>query len=61
MTKIFSKLISSNLNIPYKTAEGYITSLVKGGLIRRSVNGKYINLSKQEDKETEGFEGIEET
>jgi hypothetical protein len=41
------------LNIPHKTAEGYITKFVKAGLIHRESNGNYLNTSKQETKENE--------
>ena len=34
--------IACQLNIPPKTAEGYITALVKDGLIHREKNGEYI-------------------
>jgi hypothetical protein len=44
---------ATTLNIPHKTAEGYITKFVKAGLIHRESNGNYLNTSKQETKENE--------
>lgn len=45
--------IADKLTIPHKTAEGYITAFTKAGLIHREMNGKYLNTSKQGNKETE--------
>lgn len=46
--------IAEKLTIPQKTAEGYITSFTKAGLIHREMNGKYLNTSKQGNKGIEG-------
>lgn len=46
--------IADKLTIPHKTAEGYITAFTKTGLIHREMNGKYLNTSKQGNKEIEG-------
>jgi hypothetical protein len=46
--------IADKLTIPHKTAEGYITSFTKAGLIHREMNGKYLNNTKQGNK---GFKG----
>ena len=43
--------IADKLTIPHKTAEGYITSFTKAGLILREMNGKYRNTSKQGNKD----------
>jgi len=42
---------ATELKIPHKTAEGYITKFVKAGLIHRDTQGKYINNSIEETKE----------
>lgn len=44
---------ASELKIPNKTAEGYITKFVKAGLIHRESNGKYANNTIQGNKENE--------
>tara|TARA_R110001592_G_scaffold103051_3_gene290400 strand:- start:2886 stop:4655 length:1770 start_codon:yes stop_codon:yes gene_type:complete len=42
-------LVEANkLNIPNKTAEGYITTFVKSGLIHRDKQNTYTNTSKEE-------------
>lgn len=46
--------IAEKLTIPHKTAEGYITSFIKAGLIHREMNGKYLNNSKQGNKDFKG-------
>ena len=38
---------ADNFKIPHKTAEGYITAFVKGGLVHRDAHGKY-ELPKKE-------------
>lgn len=43
---------ATKLNIPHKTAEGYITKFVKAGLIHRDTKGKYINNAIEEIKGT---------
>jgi len=37
--------VAKNMNIPDKTAEGYITEFSKKGLIHREMQDHYINLS----------------
>ena len=44
---------ATKLNIPHKTAEGYITKFVKAGLIHRDTKGKYINNAIEDIKGTE--------
>lgn len=39
--------IANKLNIPSKTAEGYITSFVKSGMIHRDVQNQYTNTTKE--------------
>lgn len=46
--------IAERLTIPHKTAEGYITAFTKAGLIHREMNGKYLNTSKQGNKDFKG-------
>ena len=46
--------IAEKLTIPHKTAEGYITAFTKAGLIHREMNGKYLNTSKQGNKDFKG-------
>jgi hypothetical protein len=46
--------IAEKLTIPHKTAEGYITAFTKAGLIHREMNGKYLNNSKQGNKDFKG-------
>lgn len=46
--------IADKLTIPHKTAEGYITAFTKAGLIHREMNGKYLNNSKQGNKDFKG-------
>ena len=46
--------IAEKLTIPHKTAEGYITAFTKAGLIHREMNGKYLNISKQGNKDFKG-------
>ena len=36
---------ATNLNIPHKTAEGYITDFCKSGLVHRESQDNYINTS----------------
>jgi len=45
--------VAKNLNIPSKTAEGYITSFVKSNFIHREQQDRYINLSIEENKDAE--------
>lgn len=45
---------AQNLNIPNKTAEGYITSFIKSGIIHRDTHNQYFNTYK-ENKELQGF------
>ena len=39
---------ATNLNIPHKTAEGYITDFCKSGLVHRESQDNYINTSIEE-------------
>ena len=39
-------LKAKELNIPEKTAEGYITNFVKAGLIHREAHNNYSNPAK---------------
>ena len=41
---------ADNLNIPHKTAEGYITSFVKSGIVHRDSHNCYTNSSKEEEE-----------
>src|SRR5690554_5011044 len=43
--------VAKKLNIPAKTAEGYITSFVKTNLIHREQQDNYINTSIEENKD----------
>jgi len=43
--------VAKNLNIPAKTAEGYITSFIKANLIHREQQDSYINLSIEENED----------
>ena len=43
--------VAKQMNIPDKTAEGYITEFGKSGLIHREKQDHYINLNIQENKE----------
>ena len=43
--------VSKNLNIPAKTAEGYITSFIKANLIHREQQDNYINLFIEENED----------
>lgn len=45
--------VAKNLNIPAKTAEGYITHFIKSNLIHREQQDNYINLSIEESEEVE--------
>lgn len=45
--------VAKSLNIPDKTAEGYITEFNKKGIIHREKQDHYINLSVQENKDTQ--------
>src|SRR5690554_3723336 len=45
--------VAKNLNIPAKTAEGYITSFIKANLIHREQQDIYLNLSIEEVKDVE--------
>jgi len=45
--------IAKELNIPAKTAEGYITGFVKSNLIHREQQDNYTNLSIEENKDVE--------
>jgi hypothetical protein len=49
-------ILGYKLTIPYKTDEGYSTAFAKAVLIHREMNGKYLNNSKQGNKEIEGKE-----
>lgn len=48
--------VAKKLNIPAKTAEGYITSFIKANLIHREQQDTYINLSIEENKDVEDAE-----
>ncbi|RLD85196.1 MAG: DNA primase, partial [Bacteroidetes bacterium] len=50
---------ADGLNIPHKTAEGYITKFVKSSLLHRESNGKYINPQFNANGGIEGTEGFE--
>ena len=50
---------ADDLNIPHKTAEGYITKFVKASLLHRESNGKYINPQFNANEGIEGTEGFE--
>ena len=41
------------MNIPDKTAEGYITEFVKSGLIHREKKDYYMNLHEQESQDSQ--------
>lgn len=43
--------VAKQMNIPDKTAEGYITEFGKSGLIHREKQDHYININYQENKE----------
>jgi hypothetical protein len=43
-------LKADQLNIPHKTAEGYITSFVKSGILHRDSHNCYTNTSKEEEE-----------
>ncbi|WP_417620060.1 DUF3987 domain-containing protein [Oceanihabitans sediminis] len=45
--------VAKKLNIPAKTAEGYITSFIKANLIHREQKDTYINLAIEEVEEME--------
>ena len=45
--------VAKKLNIPAKTAEGYITSFVKSNLIHREQQDTYTNLSIEENEDVE--------
>lgn len=45
--------VAKKLNIPAKTAEGYITGFIKSNLIHREQQDTYINLSIEENKDVE--------
>ncbi len=47
---------ATTLNIPHKTAEGYITKFVKADLIHRDIQGKYLNNNYEEPKEVKETE-----
>ena len=49
---------ADDLNIPHKTAEGYITKFVKANLLHRESNGKYINPQFNANEGIEGTEGF---
>jgi len=44
--------VAKAMNIPAKTAEGYITNFVKSGLIHREAHDQYINTSLEESKDS---------
>ena len=43
-------LIADQLSIPHKTAEGYITSFVKSGIIHRDSHNCYTNTTKEKEE-----------
>ncbi len=45
--------VAKNLNLPAKTAEGYITGFIKANLIHRERQDSYLNLTLEENKDTE--------
>jgi hypothetical protein len=45
--------VSKKLNIPVKTAEGYITSFVKDALIHREQQDNYINISIEDNEDSQ--------
>lgn len=45
--------VAGQFKIPEKTAEGYITSFVKDGLIHREKHDCYINLSIKDSEESQ--------
>lgn len=45
--------VAKKLNIPAKTAEGYITGFIKSNLIHREQQDTYTNLSIEENKDVE--------
>ena len=48
--------VAKKLNIPAKTAEGYITGFIKSNLIHREQQGNYLNLSIEENEDVEDAE-----
>lgn len=52
--------VAKKLNIPAKTAEGYITGFIKANLIHREQQDTYINLSIEENKDVEDVEDAED-
>lgn len=52
--------IATALNIPAKTAEGYITGFVKNKLVHRESQDNYINTSVEETQETKDVEENED-
>ena len=45
--------VAASLNIPHKTAEGYITDFCKSGLIHRESQDNYINTSIEDTQDSE--------
>jgi elongation factor P--beta-lysine ligase len=45
--------VATALNIPNKTAEGYITDFCKSGLIHRESQDNYINTSIEDTQDSE--------
>lgn len=43
--------VATSLNIPHKTAEGYITDFCKSGLIHREAQDNYINTSLEDTQD----------
>ena len=50
--------VTKKLNIPAKTAEGYITGFIKSNLIHREQQDTYINLSIEENKDIEEAKNV---